>query len=928
MRYRFIIGILFLLSAMAFAVDQYASSSRPTASNIANPPAPEAMPPALENDSQPAYPTAQLQEKNNPAQKIELGSAAQIEPPIIANPDAITASPVTPIQAEASGKINSSIIAPVSGAVLLTDNESSSALKAKAVKRGKPGNIPVGFESLFDDQHSLVDVYYAGRFIGTAMATFNPDTIRFDDPKPVVDKIPNTLAPEDILESLSGDLATNQEFRCYHKGQRNCGQLDPEISGVIFNEDNYRVDIFVNPSLLSVQQSTSNKFLPASDSDLSFLQTLNYAFAGSDDDFNEEDNLFATSLLSYRENAIRMVSNYSDDTVSPENNFQVNTLVGQRDWQGIRYLGGYFQTINEDLRFSQETDVVGLRIGTSLDTREDQRQTSGRDIQVFLQSRGEVSIFKDDRLVSTRIYDAGNQILDTSNLPGGSYDIDIRIRDAGGERVETQFYVKNSSLPPQGEPRYFVELGRVTELDGDTLPDPIDLYLLRGSINNRINFNNTLIAGLSTTEDDSVGELGWYGLGNHYDVLVTTAVGRYDRYGFNTEARFNYNNAWLTTVYRRIWDDSTDSDNLDDADYGKINLIGDEQEQFTANLTLPVGIANLSFGARYIDRFDDEGSVTDYNASVDFELFRTQDSNIRFRLQYNHSDDDDFVVASLNWRLGAGHWTFQAQPEYEYNDIDGQDDDFARLNASADWDSRDKWASDVRAGVNATFDDDFNSFGANADWGGQYGRARGQVEHVDRDEGGSTTRHNGNMATSFMLADNVPALGGKEQNQAAVIIDLKGGAENVFFDVLVNGSRRATARPGQKSVVSLRPFETYRISLRARGEQFVYFDDKEYSITLYPGNVIKLDWEADIVNIVFGRIKDQHGKPVKNALLKGVAGIATTDDYGIFQAEIKSSTEQLSIETIDSTCAITLPEFTPRRGIASIGSLQCELQAK
>jgi hypothetical protein len=139
---------------------------------------------------------------------------------------------------------------------------------------------------------------------------------------------------------------------------------------------------------------------------------------------------------------------------------------------------------------------VGARIGTSLDTREDQRQTSGRQIQVFLQSRGEVAIFKDQRLVSSRIYDAGNQIIDTSALPGGAYDITLRIRDSGGERIETQYYVKNSSLPPEDEPYYFLELGQLTDLTGDdTLPETIDEHILRGSINTRLNFSNAVFGG-------------------------------------------------------------------------------------------------------------------------------------------------------------------------------------------------------------------------------------------------------------------------------------------------------------------------------------------------------------------------------------------------------------------------------------------------
>ncbi len=922
MRGKTIPGIIALIFVVAAAVTQFVPAK---ASAPVNPEHQTAAPSTT--------PLAEPEKLAAPVTTLEqptafTNSQPRMEPVARAQPQALQSAPAANPGSTASVAAVTIGVA-ASTADTTTERGHELSLPEEPARKLKPSAIPPGFEALFEDRTSLVDIYYAGRYIGSAMATFNPDTIHFENPAALVEKMPNLLSPELINKALTGELPTNQEFRCYYQGQRNCGVLEPETAGVIFSEDNFRADIFVNQYLLSVQEATADKYLPASDSGFSYLQTLNYAFTGTEDDTNEEDNLFTTSLFSYRENAIRMDANYSDDKESYESDFQIDTLVGQRDWRGIRYLGGYFQTINEDLRFTRESGVAGIRIGTSLDTREDQRQSAGREIQVFLQSRGEVSIFKDGRLVSTRIYDAGNQILDTADLPGGSYDIELRIRDAGGERNETMFYVKNASLPPAGDPRYFVELGRVTEYsDNQTLPETIDLYLLRGSINTRLNYNNSVITGLSTTEDDTVAELGWFGLGNHYEVLVNTAFARHNRYGLNAEARFNFRRAWLTTNYRKIWDDSSGFDPLtDDPDYGDLNLIGDEQEQLSASLSFPVSAANVSFGSRYLDR-EDSDSVTDYHASVDLEVFRMRDSNIRFRLQYNHNDTDDFVVASLNWRMGKDHWSLQVTPEYEYNDIDGDSDNFSRLGASANWDSRDKFSSDLRAGVTANIDDDFNAYGANADWGGRYGRARGQVEHVDRDKGGSTTRHNGNLATSFMLTDGSAMMGGKDQNQAAVIIDLKGGAEDVFFDVLVNGGRRATARPGKKSVVSLRPFETYRISLRPRGDQFVYFNDKEYSVTLYPGNVVKLDWEADVVNIVFGRIKDQHGKPVANALLSGVAGVATTDDYGLFQAEVKTSAKSIGVETRNQQCQLTLPEYTLRKGIATLGTLHCEMTAK
>ena len=784
----------------------------------------------------------------------------------------------------------------------------------------KPANIPPGFESLFEDQQSLVDVYFAGRLLVTTRATFNPSSITFEQPSNISSRIPSVLDPDVIQSALAGELSANQEFRCYYRNQRNCGVMYPEVASVIFDSDKFRADLFINPSLLGVSQANHDKFLPPSDAGLSFLQTFNYAFSGNDESGSESiENLYALSLLSYQENAIQMSSNYDNDS-----NFEIDTLVAQRDWQGMRYLGGYFQTINGDLRFTSETSVVGARIGTSLDTREDERQTSGRQIQVFLQSRGEVSIFKDERLISTRIYDAGNQIIDTSALPGGAYDITLRIRDSGGERVETQFYVKNNNLPPEGDPYYFIELGQVTEFaEGDTLPETIDEHILRGSINTRLNFDNSVFGGLSTTEDDSVAEIGWFGLGNRYDIQLSAALARHDRYGFNSETRFNFDQAWLIGTYRKIWDDGDEALTGDEPDYGAINLIGPEQEQATLKLDFPWGISNVSTSIRYIDR-PEQDSVTDYSASIDLEVFRTARSSTDFRFQANHSDGDNFVLATLTWQMRQDHLNYLVRPEYNHADSGDDSDSYGALSASADWDSQQLLSSELRAGISGRLDDDFNSFGAYSDWGGRYGRARGQVEHVDRDDGTSTNFYNGNLSTSFIVAKDQIAIGGKEQNQAAVVIDLRGDAGDSFFDIIVNGGRMGTAKAGTKTVLSLRPFESYAIRLSVRGNDFVYFDDKEHKVTLYPGNVVSLDWQADKVNIIFGRIQDPSGKPVANGLLQGVAGLATTDEFGVFQAEIIESVTEFQVKTLGQLCTVKLPQVVTKNGIASVGNLRCQ----
>jgi len=213
------------------------------------------------------------------------------------------------------------------------------------------------------------------------------------------------------------------------------------------------------------------------------------------------------------------------------------------------------------------------------------------------------------------------------------------------------------------------------------------------------------------------------------------------------------------------------------------------------------------------------------------------------------------------------------------------------------------------------------------DWAGNSGRLRVQTERSE-DNGVEFTRYNANGFTSFMVNEKSTKLGGREQSQSALLIKIDGALRDATFDVLVDGTPRGIAYPDRVTAITLRPYETYEVRLRQRGSSFVEYDQQAREVTLYPGNVVTLNWDVAELDIVFGRILDSNGNPVTDALINGVTGIATTDDVGLFQAELRRDVTELEVETQTERCDIKVPPYTLNRGIASLGNLTCVLEPK
>jgi len=797
--------------------------------------------------------------------------------------------------------------------------------------------VPPGFEALLEKQTTLLDVYFANEFLMTTPAEFNTDEVEFIDPAAVAKRLPRVVDRRIVQEALTGPLGANAQLRCYTREQPNCGVLEPEVAGIIFNEDRFRVDIFVNREYLSLQTIPTRTFLPPSETGWSFLQNFATAFAGDEDDSFDSYTFNASSMLSHEETRFLITTNYSNI-----GDWTADDILVRRDFEGREHQLGYFRTVNDaSLRFIPEFSLRGLRTASTLDTRTDLESSTGHELTIFLVNRSRVSLFKDGRLVSSRNYDAGNQVIDTTRLPNGAYPVIIRIEDASGRtREEERFYVKSSRFPPRDQLLWGVEVGEeVIRNSEDFIPEGTDNLFGRVSLSKRISDSMALNGGVAARDDDGILEFGIDRLDQYYDLQLNTAISSDEGYGFSANARTRWGDITLSGDYRETWADNDLRDELDpenppsENDLDRFSASGvtwfaEDSRQWSTMLTWYYRGGTLQLNARNT-RLTGQPNTKEYSLSYFYPLLRTGKYRLDMDFEASEFNDLTQVLLSFRFRWDEGNFNNTTGSQYQYRELDdGKSDNDLEFEASTVWRDRSPEARDLSINARMSHRSDFDDATAGMEWIGRYGELESEVRH-ERQDDFNRTSWVGGYYSSFAWTRSGVALGGEEQSRSAVLINLTGeDTGDVYFDVLIDGNKRGTARVGGRNLITVRPFETYEVQIIPRGDGFVSFDERRESVTLYPGNVATLTWDVSPVDVLFGRLLDQSGEPVSNAVLRGASGLAMTDENGFFQAEIKSSVTSLQAETREVECDFNLPDYDSVNGIALIGTLHCTTRPK
>jgi len=782
---------------------------------------------------------------------------------------------------------------------------------------------PEGFDGLTRPREVIADVYFGGRKLGEAVTTARPGFLRFQDPAKIAALIPNAADPDQLLAAISGDLPTNSNLVCPEGRSSDCGQLEPSSAGIIFDEDHFRIDLFLAPSMLRIVAPQDRAYLPTPAAPLSLTSSSGLALSGSSGSAAAY-NFQNRTTIGFRNARIR-----SDTSYASHFGLLVDDLVAEVDRPNLRYSGGLFWAPGIDL--IGERRIVGVGVGTQFDTRADRENLSGTPIVLFLAQRARVDILVDGRLVGSRAYDAGNDVLDTTGLPDGSYALVLRIHEASGAvREEHRFFVKNAQIAPVGRPLYFAYAGMLANTRRGS---PVSLsrtpYYQVGTAR-RLSTDFAVDASIIGTDKKAIGELGgWFvsPLARVRAAALLSSVG--DRGALVQVQSVDLGGFNLNFDLRRI--SSADGRPLLPlpASFGSFDNAPPTAAQIGGSYTQASGSIGYRLGSAYLSVIGsfrkDRGVTSDYTIGPQLDWVVANHFGFQLSVDANAQRTRTTSAGFVGFRILSSRRSVSFTNATGYSSLSSRDRSspsssrvIGSLSADYTYDGDDRTQMSVGGGVDRSLQTTAAHVGGYAYT--RFGNARGDVLREFGGRGG--IQYGLTLQTGVALDPDDLVVGGRDVNESALVVTVAGPA-NYSFQVLVNDHPRGRVSGGQRLPLFLQPYRSYQVRLKPLEAAAVAYDSAPREVTLYPGNVQHLAWQVERMFTVFGQAVGAAGTPVAGAMIQSRHGVGESDGNGYFQVDVGEGEPIRFTDASGGSCEVSLASVKPVNDFASVGRVVC-----
>ncbi len=694
-------------------------------------------------------------------------------------------------------------------------------------------NVPAGFENLLQDQTLFVEVQFNDKRIGTFEVNSNSEELTFSDPSKLLDTLENIKKPPELLQALSATLPTNAHLICFARNEPvGCGQIDPAPIAAIFNESLLKLELFIAPELQLVQKKTREKYLPTAIKRSSSIIEFNALASDSIDESSVD--LTTRARTSYGAGHIFAEAEYNTRTDSARvRSLQLTHLFRDQELTVGTFNHGAGSLLNN-------TQILGASLNSSYRTRIDLDETFSSQLIVYLPRRSLVQIVVDERVYLAQRYDAGNQTLDTGTLPGGTYELEIRINDpVTGARSEYHLFTRSTQIPPRNETSYDFTVGVPVTFSDDTFPERRGVFIGGASAARRISDQSSLRLGILSVGALSLAEAQYLRLGKNISLQLGIGGGTQNIHSGSLRLSMTHNRT-LAAVNAQWFSASQSA--YDDTDIERI--MPRRTTQLGASVSRSFGKTSVSTRISHRTSTNisgQEDTSTLQTLSLRQGLFQKRSYRANLQANYRRSENGYQVNVSINGTLQRArvNTRLSLRTEIDENGDQSRQQDVthrvrSEFGALTTWNAELSAGSDdvgQTVGIAANMENDILAAAITNDWTQGEDSSRQQI---------STAR----LGTRVAIDRYGIAMGGSRSASSGMILDIRGEPHDAEYEIVINGSKTGIGRVNSERFIGLAPLKQYSVQLLPTTGLTSSLVDSSFNFTIYPGAVQRIQTTA------------------------------------------------------------------------------------
>jgi len=569
----------------------------------------------------------------------------------------------------------------------------------------------------------------------------------------------------------------------------------------------------------------------------------------------------------------------------------VQQLYAEHEGMGHFYRVGYFSPyaqglVRQPTLFGGGTPtVLGVMLGDSDTLLIEQGQASTTPVYVTPSRPGMVEIYRDGLLINSQQVSPGLQALDTKVLPAGIYEVELRVLEDGQvtELRREMIYKPMNWQNPDESWRFNLFVGQQTRLLSNWEEDTAQ-PLSSGIMLNHL-LTPSVIVGASSQYIDQRWQHGLsadWSLNNQWrlfgNLMVTQALGS----GFDLQALYHYGEGSLVLSHQQQRQQGQVGKESSDLKQSNLSLQQRLDERHSANLYLAHQVGRglgADLGWRY------NGDLLGHAVSWNLTVFDRPGS-----VSTDHARDRGGML-SLSMNLGGERSLLAIGVGSRTSRSGGQE-----RNASLGYQQQLEWGALQSVGANLTTD----SYGV-----GTAGYARFQGDLVSGDAHLQSSSYNRALSGGLNL-DSTLAFGdegsltltGQSQGyEAGMIVDLESDLPELTLRADDDQGGKIKLRPG-RNLIPVAAYRSGAVQLDMAGHDTPSMSIRPNVLPyhLNKGGVAYHQVRVMKTVTVIGRLLDEHGVPLKGAMVINHVGRTVSEADGFFALEISKRQMGFSVE--------------------------------